>query len=670
MVPTMRPPLLPLTLLSLFAASAALRAEEVQKLPDMTVERPVTKDVAVTLTALPAAIEPGAGLTELARRTAGFTVSDAGARGFGLITTLRGLGNTPYFGDSSAPVYLDDIPLATAATFPTELVGFDSVAVHRGPQSATVFGRAADAGVIQFTSARPSGAPQSRVAVAAGDHGLFAASASIATTAGADTDLIAAVGHSQRDGYIRNTQLNQDVDDRESLSARLKLTHRPSEGTELSLHVLGSRTRDGAQALVPLGGAYHEVARGKEGESDADFFAASVGASRELATGTLSSTTSWSNWELAPYSNRLVVFGGFDFDSVTAQSQRTFAEELRFASAQWSAGAFWSTSRTRGSTDRVFSGFPIEQSSFATDADSLALFGRGNIALGQGWTLVPGLRAERAAKEFERRETIPASFTIRGDDSWSVLLPSVAATRQLSEATNVTLSLARGFKAGGYSAFTGRADLAGFGPQRAWTAEAAYRAERKNLGLSYTVRAYASRVTGYQIERSFAVPNTFTDEYLVVNAREARVLGLELESAWSPAPNWTATLAASLSRATLEDFTDPFTGISYSGNQAPYAPTGNGSLRIEYRPARGFFAGAGVSWTDTTYYDEQESAMFAQRSYTLVDATVGYAFAQGSIALFGRNLGDEEYYSAITPGVGHATPGAPRTWGVELSFAW
>lgn len=667
----MRPPLRSLTLLSLFAASAVLRAEEVQKLPDMTVERPVTKDVLVTLSTLPAATEPAAGLSDLARRTAGFTVSDAGARGFGQITTLRGLGNTPYFGDSSAPVYLDDIPLATAATFPTELLGFDSVAVHRGPQAATLFGRAADAGVIHFTSARPSpGAPQSRVAIAAGDHGLFAANASVTAAAGADTDLLAAVGHSRRDGYIRNTQLNQDVDDRESLSARLKLTHRPSEGTELSLHVLGSRARDGAQALVPLGGPYHEVTRGKEGQADTDFLATSFGISRELATGTLSSTTSWSQWELSPYANRLVVFGGFDFDSELTQTQRTLAEEIRYTSAQWTAGAFWSTSRIRGATDRVFSGFPIEQSAFTTDADSLALFGRGNVALGHGWTLVPGLRAERTAKEFERRETIPATARIRRDDDWSALLPSVAATRQLTDATDLTLSLARGFKAGGYSAFTGRSDLAVFGPQRAWTAEAAYRANRKDLNLSYTTRAYASRVTGYQIERSFAVPNTFTDEYLVVNAREARVLGLELESAWSPATDWTLTLAASVSRARLEDFTDPFTGISYSGNQAPYAPTGNGSFRVDYRPARGLFAGAGVSWTGTTYYDEQETAMFAQRSYTLVDASVGFAFARGSVALFGRNLGDEEYYSAITPGVGHATPGAPRTWGVELSAAW
>lgn len=667
----MRLSLRPLSCLPLIAVLAAgLRADEVQKLPDLIVERPVSRDVQVTLVEVASGLDEAAGLADVARRTAGFTVSDAGARGFGQITTLRGLGNTPFFGDSSAPVYLDDIPLATAATFPTGLFDFTSVAVYRGPQAGTLFGRAADAGVIQFTAPRPQAGTRARAALSAGNYGLFAARASVLSAPSADTDLTASLGHSRRAGYVRNTQLNQDVDDRESLSARLKLTHRPAPGTELTFHVLGARTRDGAQALVPLGGPYHEVARGKEGRTDIDFAAAAFGTSRDLATGTLSSTTSWSNWELAPYANRLVVFGGLDFDSAVTQSQRTFAEEMRFVADDWSAGAFWSTSRLRGSADRVFSGFPIEQSRYTTDADTIALFGRAEFAPADDWTLTPGLRAERTAKDFERIETIPAATVIRRDNDWSALLPSLSAKRRIDDATDLTFSVGRGFKAGGFSAFTGRSDLAGFGPQRAWTAEVAYRTKVTESNLAYTARAYASRVTGYQIERSFAVPGSFTDEYLVVNADEARVLGFELESVWTPAANWTVTLAASVSRAELEDFTDPFTGLNHSGNQAPYAPTGNGALRVDYRPARGFFAGAGVTWTGTTYYDEQETAFFAQRSYTLFEADAGYAFTRGEVRLVGRNLGDEEYYSAITPGVGHATPGAPLTWGVELSVGW
>lgn len=652
-------------------AFIGLRADEVQVLPTMAVTSAAgLPSVQPTLISLAPAPDPSAGLAEVAHRTAGFAVSDAGARGFGLITSLRGLANTPFFGDSSAPVYLDDIPLASAFTFPTDLFDFHQVAVYRGPQAATLFGRAGDAGVIQLVSTRPGAGTSSHANLSVGNYGLLTLGASVQSASSAHADISAGLSVSQRDGYIQNTMLNLGVDSRKSVSGRVRLNYRPSEGTELSFHVIGQQTRDGAQALVPLGGPLFTVARSKEGASDTDFAAAAVGVTRKLDTGTLSATTSWSKWQLSPYSNRLLVFGGANFDSVVNQAQRTFAEEVRFVSERWSAGAFWSASRTTGGADRVFSGFPIERSSFQTDADSLAVFGRAIFHPAAEWTLAPGLRVERTAKTFTRRETIPANAVLNRNDAWSALLPSVSATRHLDEVTDLTFTVARGFKAGGYSAYTGRADLAGFGPQRSWTLETAYSAAVPASKLTYTARAYASRVAGYQIERSFAVPNSYSDEYLVVNAGKARVLGFELESVWHATREVSVTVAASLCHATLEDFTDPFTGINFSGRRAPYAPTGNGSLRLDYRPAGGVFAGAGLTWTGTTRYDEQETPLFTQRTYTLIEADAGYAFSRGEVRLFGRNLGDRKYYSAITPGVGHGTPGTPLTWGGEVSVRW
>ncbi len=651
--------------------SASLAADEVQHLPAMTVNGP-----AGTLSAQPSLVVPAAGtdafsgLTDIARHTAGFAINDAGAHGFGQTTTLRGLSNTPYFSDSSSPVYLDDIPLASGFTFPAGLYDFSSVAIHRGPQAATLFGRAGDGGVIQLTSAAPGPGTSSHASLSAGNYGLLSFGASVQSAPSAQSDITAGINASQRDGYLFNSQLNQDVDHRESVSGRVKLRYRPAADLELSLQVLGQRSRDGAQPLVPLGKSLRTVARGKEGVSDTDFGAAAFGVTRKLADGTLTATTSYSTWELAPYSNRLVVFGGKNFDSAVTQSQHTFNEEVRFTGEQYSGGAFYSTSRTRGSADRVFSGFPIEKSGFTTDADTLALFGRANFTPAPGWLVTPGLRAERTTKDFTRTETVPSSKVFQRDNDWSAFLPGIAASHRIDEATDFTLTLARGFKAGGYSAYTGRSDLAAFNPQRTWSVEAAFSTAPKDSALTYTVRAYASSVSGYQIERSFAVPGSFTDEYLVVNADRARVLGFELESVWRAGHDVTVTLAVSVSRATLDDFTDPFTHTSYSGNQAPYAPAGNGSLRIDYRPATGFFAGAGLTWTGTTYYDERETAAFAQRSYTLLEADAGYSFARGELRLFGRNLGAEKYYSSITPGVGHATPGAPLTWGAELSLKW
>jgi outer membrane receptor protein involved in Fe transport len=200
--------------------------------------------------------------------------------------------------------------------------------------------------------------------------------------------------------------------------------------------------------------------------------------------------------------------------------------------------------------------------------------------------------------------------------------------------------------------------------------EAAISTAHPDSKWAFTSRAYAYRVKGYQIERSFAVPTTSTDEYLVVNADRAQVLGVEVESSWRPMADVTVRAIAGLTDITLKDFTDPYTGISYSGNRAPYAPSGNAALRVDYHPARGLFYGAGVTWTGKTYYDEQETAELSQKSYTLLDAVAGYSFSRGDIRLFGHNLTDKEYYSSITPGVSHGTPGAPLNWGGEVNIRW
>ena len=55
------------------------------------------------------------------------------------------------------------------------------------------------------------------------------------STAGGQADVSAAVNASQRNGYIHNTTLNQQVDDRESLSGRLRMRYRPAPDLELAL---------------------------------------------------------------------------------------------------------------------------------------------------------------------------------------------------------------------------------------------------------------------------------------------------------------------------------------------------------------------------------------------------------------------------------------------------
>ena len=71
-----------------------------------------------------------------------------------------------------------------------------------------------------------------------------------------------------------------------------------------------------------------------------------------------------------------------------------------------------------------------------------------------------------------------------------------------------------------------------------------------------------------------------------------------------------------------------------------------------------------------TFFDELNSAMFRQGSYEVYDAQFGYRSEQFSVVAFGENLGDERYYTFINPQIFAATPGAPETFGVRVSWRY
>ena len=455
------------------ALFAATPAADIVRLPDLTVnEQQAQNNRPSVLTIEPGTVSSEA-FSDLARETPGFAINDAGARGFGQTTTLRGLGNTPFFSDASAPVYLDDIPLATAFTFPSELYDFGQMTIYRGPQAAALFGRAGDAGVIQFTSPAPGENNVGHAGFSAGNYHQYSLNVSAQGTHTEQWDASANIGTSQRDGYIYNTELHQTVDDRKATFGRVGLRYRPQKDMEFSLNVLAQRSRDGAEALVPLGGPYYEVARGKEGETDIDFGAVAFGITRRWSDATITSTTSFTDWDMSPYSNRLVVFGGADFDSVVTQKQTAFNEELRYVSGKITGGAFYSHSRTSGAASRSFSGFTVEDSSFQQRGDMFALFGQAHFNPSADWLITPGLRFQYDSKDFVRNEFVPSNAVLNRDDSWTAVLPSISAVKHVNAATDFTLTLARGYKPGGYSAYTGVESLSGYDPQQTWGLEAA-----------------------------------------------------------------------------------------------------------------------------------------------------------------------------------------------------
>jgi iron complex outermembrane receptor protein len=610
---------------------------------------------------------------EFAARTANFYIATNNARSFTDTFALRGLTNTPLFGDPAVTFYLDDLPLGSGFTFPTDLLGFAQGELHRGPSQNTVFGRAGSAGVVTFTTPDPAAGPGGEVRASFGNYDARSVAATESTAMADHVDAYASFGYSSRDGYITNTRLNRDIDGQEAFSAVARARYRPTDTMEFSLLFTGLRARDGVQPLVPLGGPMFTVNRSAEGVTDVNAYNGDLQAAFNTPIGRLTATTSLNDWALGPYSD-VLAFGPAELDNAVTQKQHLWNEELKLVAdpasrVRWQSGAFFSTGYTDGAFTRAFGPFPYEQSDYHIESHDLAAYGEAVWSVGPALTLTAGLRAEDARKTMVRHEQVPTTQVNDLERESSALLPKFAASYALDRNTSVFATLGSGFKPGGFSAFTGNVALMPFGPERTKTVEAGVTRTSADKSLSTTVRVFWYDITGYQIERSFAT-GAATSDYLDVNAPRARSFGSELELNWKPLAGLTVGADLGYADVTLLEFRDPFTNVSYAGKRAPYVPVYDGSAHVEYRHASGWFASAQVTSNGKTFYTESEDPTFAQTAYALLGVDLGYATGPYRITFYGENLTNRQYYSAITPGTNHGTPGAPRTWGAEVAMTW
>ena len=610
-------------------------------------------------------------LSNLAERVANFHISTGGAGSFGDIVTLRGLPNTPFFSDPSVTLYFDDLPLGSAFTYPTGLFGFASATVRRGPQG-TAFGRGGEAGVITLHSAEPEQQAAGEFRASAGSYAQHAGAFEVRTAHGDKADATVSGSFLERDGYIRNTTLGENVDDQLGWSGAARLRLRPNTTSEFTLQLLGSRRRDGAQPLSPLGGPLFSVARGREGSTDNDFGGIALKGAFDTSLGHLASTTSYTDWKLSPYSNRLTLPP--TLDSRIDQTQRIWNEELRLASGPralvtWHAGAWFSDGETRGEVNRGLviptTTIPVEVSRFTLDGRTAAVFGEVTVPPQIGWSVTAGLRLEETKKEFDRGQTVPGPGRFTAEKTFQAVLPKLSVSYALTNDTTATATFALGTKPGGWSAYTGNAALAGFRAEKTRAFEAGVDTSFDEKSFTIAGRVFLYDVRDYQIERSFNA-----QDYLVVNAPKARSQGAELELARRFSSEFTVTATLGWTDVELRQFTDPFTGVRYDGKRAPYTPEYEAHLGATYRAKGGLIAAAELVATGETFFDESENQAFAAGAHRVVNARLGYDAERWRVSFFGENITDEAYYSLIVPGVRHGTPGAPRRWGVEAVLKW
>ena len=425
-----------------------------------------------------------------------------------------------------------------------------------------------------------------------------------------------------------------------------------------------------------------------------------------------------------------------------ATTATTLTQELRFAGGderfQWLGGAFYADSKRDYNQNLLVAGFEeltgipttglraprnsLFWSDLAYDLKQYAFFGEGTVTFGN-LSLTGGLRYYHFEEDkeqifdgiFAHDNTGTAIVSQPGSTSADGYAPRVIASYKVSEATNLNVQVAKGFRLGGINdplniPLCTPQDLITFGGRDAWEDETAWNYELGSKSLimggrgSVNVTAFYVDITDLQV----SVTAGSCSSRVVFNVPEASSVGAELEFGLAPTENFDFAFSAGYNKSELQSTlteTDAMGNVRVvsgieEGRRLPSVPEFQMAVAATYQQevAEGFtgyltatynhvgsrytqvgdevpgigvvnlFTNVGGPLTQNTFTFNPELP-----SYDLINLRLGVRFNNFDVALFGNNLTDERAFLSLDrerglrARVGYLT-NQPRTIGVATRF--
>lgn len=275
---------------------------------------------------------------------------------------------------------------------------------------------------------------------------------------------------------------------------------------------------------------------------------------------------------------------------------------------------------------------------------------------------------------------------VNGPASFDDFTPKIAIEHRSSDAMLFYASVQKGFKAGGYNIGSSQRDP--FRPESIWGYEAGFKYTADNGKGIINLAAFHYDYENLQAQDSVQ------NQPIIRNVGEAEVDGIELEALWQVSNGLQLDIAAAYldARFTEGSLSEPLRPApldqapgsvqqDLSGNALPRAPEWKINLGAQSQWNLGtggeIMLRANYAWQSEIFFTVFNLDAGSQDSYGVLDARLQYTPSdkQWDLALFGRNLSDETYFTnQILTGTTYGAEfvgslGAPRTVGIEFHYA-
>lgn len=611
--------------------------------------------------------------------------------------SIRGI--TPFgFADPTVQVLIDGFTNGfTRSGNNATLFALDRIEILRGPQ-ATLYGRNAIGGVINYVSRRPGEEAESWLMAEVGSLDSLKLQAASSGPIATDTFYAGiSVGYRESGGFMHNTVSgDNDVNDEEDLNARLALRYTPNDQWDINFTVDYNEADDAAgdPSHVPpefFSASPPTLADVAAGGFDFNDFDRTIsqdvlgGFDREETTVVLNVSYDFGSVELtsitgfADQFTDIAVdvtrtpgpsfFGEF-FDVII--DNETVSQEFRLASTgdgalSWLLGVyFFDNQRNRLLT--LDGGAPIQNSTGKVENSSVFLNAEYDIA--DRWSISGGLRFD--SEERREFENFAATLDRADFEEW---LPNITLSYRPNDLQHYYATVSRGYHAGGPNSAPAVAAGAPtfYDSEFVTNIELGLKGRSKSGNASYEIAVFQMDWTDQQIQTSLTPLIGF-----ISNAGESEVKGLEFAGRLAPIDGLELSLSFSLLDAEYTEYLDEINTLPFgidpqlSGNTLVYAADFSGSAAAQYvRPV-----GAG-GWDlrlrgDVNHIGERPfdvTNLLIADAYTIVNLYAGIQNEKYELGLFVDNATDEDYLNGgILPSLFFPpllTVGDPRVYGIR-----
>lgn len=569
---------------------------------------------------------------------------------------VRGIGERSQFVEPLNPavgVIVDGIDY-TGLGLAANTLDIKQVEILRGPQG-TLYGANALAGLINLKSNDPTDMFTAAISAELADYNSQVASAVISGPLSESVGYRLAVQSQQSDGYTENTFLNRDDTsniDEFNVRGKLLAELTPDLTMELTGHFVDvdngydafslDNTR---QTLSDEPGHDRQKTKAtavKLHWSENEIFDLIAVASYAESDTEYGYDEDWTYEGIHPW-------GYVSFDNYQRENENT-SVDIRWVSKTsydelgWVAGIYHRSQKVD-----LLRQYTYISGDFTSryKTDNTALYGQLNIPLSEKMALITGLRYEQ--REAEYRDSELLAF----DPEENLWGGRIALEYQLTDSTMLYGLVSRGYKAGGANSNSSiPADLRSYDTEFMWNYEAGLKGSWLENRLQMQAALFYQDRKDVQAKQSFIVVNPdFSTSFFdyISNAAAGKTTGFELEVNFRATEQLNLFGSVGLLNAEFDDFlsythadaTDT-TPIDLDGHDVAQAPNYQFILGGHYQFNDQWDLRIEVEGKDSYYFSDRHEEK--SRSYELLNMRLSYALNNWELALFGRNLTDEDVY--------------------------